>query len=108
MEAAVCNGLKQIEEISGTISAVLIGFTPRFSFNDILLANFLLNNPDCVFLQEAPDATFIATSDSGKTFTAPCNLFKFFDLEIFWKASLKGHFLGTPLVYFLHNNPLFT
>ena len=75
MEAGVCYGLKQIEEISGTISAVLIGFTPRFSFNDMLLANLLLNNPNCVFLQEAPDATFLAASDSGKKFTAPCKFF---------------------------------
>jgi len=72
MDAAVCHGLKQIEDISETVSAVLIGFTPRFSFNDILLANFFLQNPNCVFLQEAPDATFMATSDSGKKFTAPC------------------------------------
>ena len=72
MDAAVCHGLKQVEEISETVSAVLIGFTPKFSFNDILLANFFLQNPNCLFLQEAPDATFMATSDSGKKFTAPC------------------------------------
>ena len=84
MEAAVCRGMKQIEEISENVSAVLIGFTPRFSFNDILLANFLLNNPDCVFLQEAPDATFMATSDSGKKFNAPCK-FSFIFIESFSK-----------------------
>ena len=69
------NGIKSLELDDVNVGAVLVGFTFHFSYKDILLASFLLDNHDTVFLQDAPDATFPTYSDCGKKFPAPCKTF---------------------------------
>jgi len=54
------------------VGAVLVGFTSSFSYRDILLSSHLLNNQDCIFIQDAPDSTFNTTSDCGQKILAPC------------------------------------
>ena len=64
--------IESVDELARRIAAVVVGFTTQFSYRDILLASFLLDNPDCAFLQEAPDTTCTAVTDSGRKFFAPC------------------------------------
>ena len=65
-------GMKALGITEDDVSAVIIGFTPEFSFYDILLANIFLQNPPTIFLQEAPDNTFLCQSDCGRKVPAPC------------------------------------
>ena len=65
-------GMKDLGINESDVSAVIIGFTPDFSFYDILLANVFLQNPQSIFLQEAPDNTFLCQSDCGRKLPAPC------------------------------------
>ena len=72
MDASLnCHGISSIEGL-GNVAGVVIGFTQKFSYNDILLASYFLNDPHCLFLEDAPDATFNSTSDGGIRFQAPC------------------------------------
>jgi len=64
--------IESVDELARKIAAVVVGFTTQFSYRDILLSSFLLDNPDCAFLQEAPDTTCTAVTDSGRKFFAPC------------------------------------
>ena len=65
-------GMKALGLNESDVSAVIIGFTPDFSFYDILLANIFLQNPQSIFLQEAPDDTFLCQSDCGGKLPSPC------------------------------------
>ena len=67
-------GMKALGINEKEVSAVIIGFTPEFTFYDILLANAFLHNPDSIFLQDAPDSTFMCQSDCGRKLPAPCRL----------------------------------
>ena len=64
--------MKSLKISQSDVGAVLMGFTTEFSFYDILLANVFLDNSQCHFLQEAPDATFFCQSDCGQKFLSPC------------------------------------
>ena len=82
--------IESVDELARKIAAVVVGFTTQFSYRDILLSSFLLDNPDCAFLQEAPDTTCTAVTDSGRKFFAPC---KFIYLYIYiFPASLNRTF----------------
>ena len=82
--------IESVDELAKKIAAVVVGFTTQFSYRDILLSSFLLDNPDCAFLQEAPDTTCTAVTDSGRKFFAPCK-FKYLYIYIF-AASLNRTF----------------
>ena len=76
--------MKSLELENQNVGAVMVGFTSHFSYKDILLASCLLDNPEIVFLQDAPDATFLASSDCGKRFAAPCKTYKFSKLKLLY------------------------
>ena len=82
--------IESVDELAKKIAAVVVGFTTQFSYRDILLSSFLLDNPDCAFLQEAPDTTCTAVTDSGRKFFAPCK-FKYLYIYIL-SASLNRTF----------------
>ena len=83
--------IESVDELARIIAAVVVGFTTQFSYRDILLSSFLLDNPDCAFLQEAPDTTCTAVTDSGRKFFAPCK-FKYLPTHNIFPASLNRTF----------------
>jgi len=55
-----------------SVGALVFGFTTEFTYFDILLANAVLSNPECLFIVEAPDVTLVTRSDLGTKMKIPC------------------------------------
>ena len=68
------HGLDQLPLSS--VGAVVFGFTTKLTYSDITFASLLLNNPNVLFLLEAPDAT-LRTRTSGDAFVEiPCKAYE--------------------------------
>jgi len=65
-------GVKDLGFDICSIGALVFGFTTVFTYYDILLANAVLTNQNCLFLCEAPDVTCVTRTDAGTRMTIPC------------------------------------
>ena len=60
-----------------SVGAVVFGFTTQLSYSDLTFASLLLNqDPNTLFLLEAPDATCRARTAEGIVVEIPCKTFK--------------------------------
>jgi len=55
-----------------SVGAVVFGFTTQLSYCDLTLASLLLNDPNTLFLLEAPDATCRARTAGDAVVEIPC------------------------------------
>ena len=65
-------GMKDIGFDLGEVGAVVVGYTPVFSYYDILLAGAILAQTHVLFLLEAPDTSLVTKSDLGTRINIPC------------------------------------
>ena len=59
-----------------SVGAVVFGFTTQLSYCDLTLASLLLNDPNTLFLLEAPDATCRARTAGDAVVEIPCKIFQ--------------------------------
>jgi len=65
-------GVKELD--LDRVGALVFGYTRQFDFNHLMLANIVLANPDCLYLLDMPDESFIAKTDAGTKVFVPCNV----------------------------------
>ena len=58
-----------------SVGAVVFGFTTQLSYSDLAFASLLLNDPNTLFLLEAPDATLRARTAGDAVVEIPCKTF---------------------------------
>ena len=58
-----------------SVGAVVFGFTTQLSYSDLTFASLLLNEPNTLFLLEAPDATLRARTAGDAVVEIPCKTF---------------------------------
>ena len=58
-----------------SVGAVVFGFTTQLSYSDLTYASLLLNDPNTLFLLEAPDATLRARTAGDAVVEIPCKTY---------------------------------
>ena len=58
-----------------SVGAVVFGFTTQLSYSDLTFASLLLNEPNTLFLLEAPDATLRARTAEDAVVEIPCKIY---------------------------------
>jgi hypothetical protein len=69
------------------VSAVVFGYSPHVTYNDVVLTTILLNSdPALHFMIDGPDATFSAWA-AGRRVQIPCKTYA----GLAWYNLIKGH-----------------